>query len=167
VTTFTLGDPVVPVVCQVTAPKVGVKGSLFTVGYQQTSLTVMLEKLESQGIQMVLDVREVAWSRKPGFSAKQLESTLIGRGIEYQHDRLLGTPRSIRQHYRLSGDWEVFRLQYSEHLQSISDLVRSYVSLLRSKRVCLLCFEREAELCHRSLLAEAFGAEAGFLTCHL
>src|SRR5687768_14131299 len=106
---------------------------LFTIGYERTTVDVLLKKLQSEGVELVLDVREIAWSRKPGFSAKQLASALNERGIEYIHEPKLGTPRSIRQRYRVTGDASSFRDEYMEHVVTIEGLMESYADLIESK----------------------------------
>ncbi|MHB1329333.1 MAG: DUF488 family protein [Gemmatimonadales bacterium] len=42
--------------------------SLCTIGYEKRSLDEFSELLRSSGVEVVLDVRETAWSHKPGFS---------------------------------------------------------------------------------------------------
>jgi uncharacterized protein (DUF488 family) len=140
---------------------------LYTIGYQQTSLADFLEKLTSESIELVLDVREVAWSRRVGFSGKQIAASLNQKSIEYIHEPKLGTPRNIRQRYKVSGDPISFRDEYAQHLATLGELMESYADLIGSKRVCLLCFEREPELCHRSILSERFRVTHGWDEIHL
>ena len=73
----------------------------------------------------------------------------------YEHQRALGNPKPYRDMYR-SGRQAQGERHYRAHLrngsaESVSELART----LRASRTCLLCFERAADECHRSLIVEA------------
>ncbi|MGN1286607.1 MAG: DUF488 family protein, partial [Bradyrhizobium sp.] len=70
---------------------------LFTIGYEQTPSKAVLDELEHAGVKLLVDVRAVASSRRPGFSKTQLAAGLDERGIGYVHLRGLGTPKSGRE----------------------------------------------------------------------
>ncbi len=138
---------------------------ILTIGYEGRTLQKLTWLLKGNDVDVVLDVREIAWSRKPGFSRGQLRAALEREGIAYRHDPRLGSPSGVRHAYRSSGDWDSFAQAYREHLASVQDIVGEYVAELGAGRVCLLCFEGQAELCHRSIVAEEFvheGADFGF-----
>lgn len=61
------------------------KKRLFTIGYEQTPSKAVLDELESAGVKLLVDVRAVASSRRPGFSKSQLAAGLGERGIAYLH----------------------------------------------------------------------------------
>ena len=67
---------------------------LFTIGYEQTPAKAVLDELEASGVKLLVDVRAVASSRRPGFSKNQLAAGLDERGISYL--RLQG-PRARRR----------------------------------------------------------------------
>jgi uncharacterized protein (DUF488 family) len=69
---------------------------LFTIGYEQTPASAVLDELEQAGVKLLVDVRAVAASRRPGFSKNQLAAGLQERGISYLHLRGLGTPKEGR-----------------------------------------------------------------------
>ena len=58
---------------------------LFTIGYEQTPAKAVLDELEAAGVKLLVDVRAVASSRRPGFSKNQLAAGLDERGISYLH----------------------------------------------------------------------------------
>ena len=58
---------------------------LFTIGYEQTPAKAVLDELEQAGVKLLVDVRAVASSRRPGFSKNQLAAGLDERGISYLH----------------------------------------------------------------------------------
>ncbi|HEY0566666.1 MAG TPA: DUF488 family protein, partial [Xanthobacteraceae bacterium] len=49
---------------------------LFTIGYEQTPASAVLDELEQAGVKLLVDVRAVAASRRPGFSKNQLAAGL-------------------------------------------------------------------------------------------
>jgi hypothetical protein len=71
--------------------------TLFTIGYEQTPAKAVLDELQSAGVKLLVDVRAVAASRRPGFSKTQLAAGLDERGIGYVHLRGLGTPKEGRE----------------------------------------------------------------------
>jgi len=140
---------------------------LLTIGYQGKSPEELTRTLQLHEVELVLDVREYAWSRKPGFSKSQLNSTLEAARIDYVHDRRLGSPLHMRKAYRSTGDWVTFEYEYGVHLGSIMHIVQDYAEQLANKRICLLCFEVEPWLCHRLALADAFSRLMDIAPAHL
>ena len=129
---------------------------LFTIGYEQTPARSVLDELEQAGVRLLVDVRAVASSRRPGFSKNQLAAGLDERGISYLHLRGLGTPKEGREAAR-SGQFGVLHKIYAAHLKTpqareqldeLSSLVR------KAGPVCILCYERDHAHCHRQWIAE-------------
>src|SRR6202044_3307786 len=90
---------------------------LFTIGYEQTPAKAVLDELEQAGVKLLVDVRAVASSRRPGFSKNQLASGLDERGISYLHLRGLGTPKDGRVAAR-SGKYQALHRIYAKHLKT-------------------------------------------------
>jgi hypothetical protein len=90
---------------------------LFTIGYEQTPATAVLDELQRAGVKLLVDVRAIASSRRPGFSKTQLAAGLDARGIGYVHLRGLGTPKNGRLAAR-SGDMEALSKIYHAHLKT-------------------------------------------------
>src|SRR3954467_5300950 len=90
---------------------------LFTIGYEQTPANAVLDQLEQAGVKLLVDVRAVAASRRPGFSKSQLKAGLDERGIGYVHLRGLGTPKDGREAAR-SGNIPQLEKIYSAHLKT-------------------------------------------------
>jgi len=68
---------------------------LFTIGYEQTPPKSVLDELERAGVKLLVDVRAIAASRRPGFSKNQLAAGLDERGISYLHLRGLDQDVSV------------------------------------------------------------------------
>src|SRR5258706_1112767 len=90
---------------------------LFTIGYEQTPPKSVLDEIEQAGVKLLVDVRAVTSSRRPGFSKNQLAAGLDERGIAYVHLAGLGTPKEGRLAAR-SGQYDVLQKIYSNHLKT-------------------------------------------------
>ncbi|MES2198099.1 MAG: DUF488 domain-containing protein [Pseudomonadota bacterium] len=129
---------------------------LFTIGYEQTPAKAVLDELEQAGIKLLVDVRAVAASRRPGFSKNQLAAGLDERGISYLHLRGLGTPKDGREAAR-SGQFGALHKIYSKHLktpQAREELDELSALVKQAGPVCILCYERDHRECHRQWIAE-------------
>jgi uncharacterized protein (DUF488 family) len=136
---------------------------LFTIGYEQTPPKAVLDELEQAGVKLLVDVRAIASSRRPGFSKNQLAAGLDERGISYLHLRGLGTPKSGREAAR-SGKFELLHRIYAAHLKTVQakEELDELSSLVRKAGpVCILCYERDHQHCHRQWIAEIIGDRDG------
>ena len=129
---------------------------LFTIGYQQATQPGLIALLQAHAVQMLVDVRARAQSRKPGFSKSNLAASLAEFGIAYRHLRDLGTPPEGRAAAR-RGDKQTLARVYAGQLE----LPEAMVALAELREIalaqptCLLCYCRDADKCHRHLLVEA------------
>lgn len=141
---------------------------LLTIGYEGCTIDGVLTTLRDARVDLLIDVRAVAASRKPGFSKRQLAAGLDSVGIRYVHLQGLGTPKPGRDAVR-AGKPERMEAIFREHMTSdraLVELAQARV-LARDSRACLLCFERDHNHCHRRLVAEMITAETGQVTSHL
>jgi uncharacterized protein (DUF488 family) len=130
--------------------------TIFTIGYQQATQPAVISALRDAGVEVLADVRARPLSRKPGFSKTSLKAAVEEAGMEYRHFRDVGTPPEGREAAR-KGDYETLASVYGGQLELPEALaaMAELRALALEKRTCLLCFCREAEKCHRSLLIEA------------
>lgn len=139
------------------------KPVLFTIGYEQAVLDALIGELQRAKVKLLVDVRAVAASRKPGFSKRQLAATLDENGIGYLHLQKLGTPTEGRAAAR-SGDlktlWKIYerQLKTPEAKEAMAELLAIVQS---GTRACLLCFERDVAHCHRQRIAEIVHEQTG------
>lgn len=140
-----------------------------TIGYEGTTIPAFLAALREAGVKLLVDVRAVASSRRPGFSKTRLAAHLEEEGIDYVHLRALGTPADGRAAARAGRHAEMRRI-YRAHLttpaargemETLADLARG------DRRLCLLCFEADPAHCHRTLVAEALGKLVNIDVQHL
>ncbi|MBB6307515.1 DUF488 family protein [Xanthobacter tagetidis] len=127
----------------------------FTIGYEGTTPSAFAAALENAGVDLLVDVRAVAASRRPGFSKGALSASVNSQGIGYVHLRALGTPKEGREAAR-SGDAAGLTRIYGAHLQTdpAKAALQELKDLASGRRICLLCFERHVEGCHRLLIAD-------------
>src|SRR6201996_7269913 len=129
---------------------------LFTIGYEQTPQKAVLDELALAGVKLLVDVRAVTSSRRPGFSKNQLAASLDERGIAYIHLAGLGTPKEGRLAAR-SGDYATLQKIFTKHLktpQAKEELDELSALVKKAGPVCLLCYERDHTHCHRRIIAE-------------
>ena len=141
---------------------------LLTIGYQGCTIDEVLASLRAAGVTLLIDVRAVPQSRKPGFSKRQLAAGLDEQGIAYVHLQGLGTPKPGRDAVR-AGHPERMEPIFREHMRSDraqAELAQAK-ALARERRVCLLCFEQDEMTCHRRFVAEMISAETGQPVVHL
>jgi len=125
---------------------------LFTIGYEQAKPTAVMRELKQAKIDLVVDTRAVAASRRPGFSKRQLAAALAEEGIGYVHLQKLGTPAEGRQAAR-AGDYDRLWKIYDKHMQQAESqqALGELLALIKSKkRIALLCYCRDPKTCHRS-----------------
>ncbi|WP_428375837.1 DUF488 family protein [Lichenicoccus sp.] len=113
----------------------------------------MRDALLGAGVGLLIDVRAVAASRRPGFSKRVLAAGLAEAGIGYLHLQPLGTPKPGRDAVR-RGDITTMQRIFSMHMRH--DRPQAALAeareAARETRACLLCFERDPAHCHRTLV---------------
>ncbi len=142
---------------------------LATIGYEEGTVDSFLQALTEAGIDLLVDVRAAARSRKPGFAKSRLAAHLQSVGIEYLHLRGLGTPEEGRKAAR-AGDHETMKGIYAVHLrtpEAQADLAKLLELVQSGRQVCILCLEGNPEHCHRSLVAAAVAARIPACIVHL
>lgn len=132
------------------------KETLFTIGYEKRSIDEFIAILQREAIDAVVDVRDVAWSHKPGFAKSALRDHLAAASIEYVHAQFVGNPKRLRAKGGTTGQ---LIARYEKHLDTNETLSEQFDDLVedlrhRARRIVLLCFERDPEACHRHVVAE-------------
>lgn len=130
-----------------------------SIGYEGRSLDDVISALRLKNVDLVVDVRLNAISRKRGFSKTALREGLESAGIGYVHLPSLGNARENRAGYSEVGtsNGERARDTFRERLscaeaRSALDHVEK---LTLQRRIALFCFEHEESHCHREQLLEA------------
>lgn len=141
---------------------------LATIGYEGARPDDFVSTLQLVDVQIVVDIRDRAQSRRPGFSKSALRENLEQNGIAYVHLKELGDPKEGRDAAR-SGDMDRFRRIYAAVLETeqASNALNQIVELTKEMNVCLLCYERDHHECHRKVVADRLESIVGFKARHL
>lgn len=133
---------------------------LATIGYEAATLGQVIDRLKGAGVEIVIDVRAVAASRRPGFSKTMLAASLADAGVDYLHLRALGTPKLGREAAR-AGRVAEMRAIFEAHLEEPEARVQlaRAAEVAAARPAALLCYEADAARCHRAILAERIGGE--------
>ncbi len=89
---------------------------IFTIGYEATTMAEFIAALREAGVELVIDVRALPLSRRPGFSKSPLKAALGEARIGYAHLKALGTPADGRQAAR-SGRHDDLKRIYAGQLE--------------------------------------------------
>lgn len=134
---------------------------LYTIGYEKVGVPDFVAALKAAKIKTLVDVREVANSRRAGFSKKSLAASLDEAGIAYIHMKALGTPKAGREAAR-RGDVKtmqrIFKARLAEPESELA--LAETAALAKRQRTCIMCLEHDWRVCHRAIVAERLEAFA-------
>jgi len=142
--------------------------TLYSIGYEKARLADVVAALKAAGVATLIDVRDRPISRRPGFSKRQLAAGIEEAGIRYVGLKALGTPPEGREanHKR---DWERFWRIVDDKLATAEaeHALEEAAAIAAESPSCLLCYEADWHICHRSRVADMLGARHGFTIRHL
>jgi uncharacterized protein (DUF488 family) len=150
--------------------------TIATVGVYDSSLDDFIAKLKRHHVALLVDVRqrrgvrgrEYAWA-----NSLRLQAALEQSGIEYRHLPELAPTTELRQLQYREDDLlkvgkrsrvelsEEYRRRYLNEVLDRVDLGGVLNSLTDEATTALLCVERDAPACHRSLIAARLHAQFG------
>lgn len=141
---------------------------LATIGYEASTQDVVIARLKATGVELLVDVRAIAASRRAGFSKTLLAASLAQAGIDYVHLRQLGTPKPGREAARKGRIAEMTAI-FEEHLAEPAAQLELAAAkeLAAERKVALLCFEADHRGCHRKILADLICEDLGCPIEHL
>jgi uncharacterized protein (DUF488 family) len=153
-----------------------------TIGVYGFTADTFLTTLRKAKVKVVLDVRQRRGVRGAEYSwanAVRLQAALADANIEYRHVRDLAPTTAMREmQYR---DDEQQGVGRRSRVRLASEYAREYTTkvldpfdldivldaLPATGIAALLCVERDAEACHRSLVADRLAKEHGVTIEHL
>lgn len=129
---------------------------LYTIGYEGLAVPAFIDRLKSNDVSVLVDVRCNAISRKRGFSKNGLGSSLQEKGIIYRHIPQLGVPSEHRQNLGSAESYKnLFHFYDNEILPANLLYIAQVMELLTQyHRVALMCFEADFHTCHRHRISE-------------
>ncbi len=128
------------------------QSKLWTIGYENVGVPEFVAALKEVKIKTLVDVREIANSRRAG----------------YVHMKPLGTPKAGREAARKGDSKTMRRIFEAKLVEPESQLALAETADLAKKgRVCIMCLEHDWRDCHRAIVAEhldAFGLKPAHLS---
>lgn len=129
---------------------------IFSIGYENYTPQSFFARLKREGVECLIDVRNVAASRKPGFSKKALTAGCEENGIKYVHLQRLGNPKAIRDKIKKGVvSAEIWKREYEQYLKLNSDAVDEALVLINKFKSCIMCLEHSHTVCHRDVIVRA------------
>lgn len=130
---------------------------IYTIGFTQLSAEMFFTKLKENEVEVLVDIRLNNTSQLAGFSKGDDLKYFLKElcSIKYSHEVLFAPTKQILDDYKKKKiSWENYVDRYIELIQK-----RDFYKTFREKysnysRVCFLCSEPVASMCHRRLLAE-------------
>jgi uncharacterized protein (DUF488 family) len=141
--------------------------TLFTFGYEGLSIDEFIARLTAAGVKTIVDVRELPLSRKKGFSKNSFSAALSAHGIAYLHAPALGCPKPVRNKYKADGNWRTYTRDFLAYLATQDAPLQELVKISRATTACLVCFEANFSMCHRTYVARAARQHGGPTVMHL
>jgi uncharacterized protein (DUF488 family) len=153
-----------------------------TVGVYGADLASFLAVLRRAGVVLLLDVRqrravrgrEYAWA-----NARRLQAALVDAGIAYAHRPELAPTTELR-HLQYEEDARrgegkrsrsvlapAYVERYRREILDAADLDAVVELMPEEAATALLCVERDAQACHRSLVAQELADSYGLPVVHL
>jgi len=158
-----------------------VAARIATIGVYGFNAEGFLAALREAGVGLVVDVRQRRGVRGPEYAwanSQRLQAALAEAGISYEHHKELAPTTAMRQaQYRADAEEgeakrsrthlsEEYERLYTEAILGPADL-EPLAALAAESLPVLLCVERDAEACHRSLIAARLEREFGLEPLHL
>jgi uncharacterized protein (DUF488 family) len=141
------------------------KPFIYTLGYEGLTIDAFLNKLISNNIMAVVDVRNNPHSMKYGFSKKSFSYYIEKAGMKYIHIPELGIPSKMRKGLGKSISYEKLFSKYEADLLPNQEQAKTQLRNLIAKysRIAMVCFEADHHFCHRNTLVEHLQKEEALL----
>ena len=130
------------------------KKGIFTIGYQGRSIDNFLHILVTEKTHILVDIRYNPWSMKYGFTKYTLKTLCEKLDIEYQHIPEFGIPGDMRENLDTENDYKKLFQKYEKHLRKQFQQLQYLKQQAKTKRLALMCFEKDPAFCHRHILGK-------------
>ncbi len=136
---------------------------IFTLGYEGRSLDGFLNTLIANNVKALVDIRNNPVSMKYGFSGRLLKHYVEETGIKYISIPELGIESRHRKNLDNQEDYiNLFKTYENEILPQRNDkMVLLKNLIMQEKRIALMCFEKDARMCHRGIASRYLQSYCG------
>lgn len=117
---------------------------------------------------MLIDIRQIANSRRAGVSKRMLQARLADAGVACRHMVARGTPKAGRAAAK-RGDFATLDAVCATVLaQPQAGLARSAIAAeAQTGTICLMCLEEDWTMCHRAMVCERLETDFRVTARHL
>jgi hypothetical protein len=138
--------------------------TLFTIGYEGLSIDAYLNRLISNNVKALIDVRKNPLSMKYGFSKSKLKYYVENAGLKYFHIPELGIPTEMRKSLKEPDDYQLLFQYYKTEILPRQTCAMERLKSLHDQysRTALTCYEADYQSCHRHKIAECLRDDAAF-----
>lgn len=144
------------------------QNTVFTVGYEGKSIDYFLNLLLKKNVKKIIDVRSNTISRKYGFSRNDLSLFCNKINVKYCGISQLGIPSKLRRNLKTSQDYKnIFHQYETTWLPEVPEYLDALFLKIKEEPSALLCFESNASMCHRGVLAKACAVASGYKVVHI
>ena len=136
---------------------------IWTIGHSTRSIKEFLDLIMRHGIRQLVDVRAIPFSRhNPQFNQDALATSLPTAEITYSHVPALGGRRKSRSDSKNTGWRNASFRGYADYMQTpnFQTAMQELTGLAAHIRTAIMCAEAVPWRCHRSLIGDAFIAQA-------
>ena len=153
-----------------------------TIGVYGFTGETFMQALRGADVRLLADVRQRRGVRGPDYAwanSRRLQAALAEAGIEYRHLKELAPTTELR-HLQYAADDRAgvgkrsrvvlapeYVSGYTDQILARADLGQIVDSFPDDGVTAMLCVERDAEACHRSLVAQRLADEHGVRVVHL
>jgi uncharacterized protein (DUF488 family) len=150
--------------------------TIYTIGHSNLDIRIFIELLKNQGIDCLIDIRSVPFSRFcPQFNKARIEAVLAESAIRYVYEgeSLGGRVKDLdcyvdkklpekKTDFAKAIDYEILKTR-----PWFDEGIRRVVSMAEKNKVALLCMEEDPDKCHRTILVGRRLRELGIDLVHL
>jgi uncharacterized protein (DUF488 family) len=134
------------------------------VGYEGRSVSEFVLGLRADGVNVVLDARQVPRCTRRGFSRHALAEALRSVGIHYVHYEVLGNPDQNQAGFR--GDEAQMALAAERYRTRLAApaaqaVITDLIAVAQRRLVAVMTMEADAARCHRATLLAEIDRRAG------
>lgn len=127
---------------------------IFTIGYEGKDIDLFLDLLIKNDVKVLVDVRRNPFSMNFSFTKSKLKDYLVKIGIEYMNIPELGIEGSQRKNIDSKDGYKRLFEEYSAQLVHKEKEINRIILLGNKKRIALMCFEENKDMCHRGIIAK-------------
>ncbi len=128
---------------------------IFTIGYEGEDIDSFLNLLIKNQIDILIDIRSNPFSMNFSFTQTKLKEYLKKAGIGYIHIPELGIRSELRKGLVSEDDYlNLFKIYEETTILEQKEKITKIIKLAENKRISLMCFERNKDMCHRGVLSK-------------